>query len=160
MRSLSAIAVAAGLAAATPALAQQFAPSPLLGSWAVEVERLPIPPEARPKSVTFTFAEAGDGRWNSEVQIVDGSGASTKGISTYALNGVPAEVQGSPEADTVAVRLPAPSVLVMALAKGGVPGSTRVYAVAPDGKSMVETAVYFTKEGSPVMRTNYFRRVR
>ena len=160
MKPLSAIVVSAGLAAASPALAQQSAPSPLLGSWSVEIERLPMPSEARPKSVTFTFAELSDGRWTGEVEIVDGSGASTKGTATYALNGVPAEVQGSPEADTIAVRLPAPGVLVMALAKGGVPGSTRVYAVGADGKSMVETAVYFTNEGSPVMRTNYFTRLR
>lgn len=160
MKYLAAIAIAASVAATAPAFAQQSVPSPLLGSWAVEIERLPMPPEARPKSVTFTFAEASDGRWSGEVEIVDGNGASTKGTTTYALNGVPAEVQGSPEADTVAVRLPMPDVLVMALAKGGVPGSTRVFAAAPDGKSMVETAVYFTNEGTPVMRTNYFTRVR
>ncbi len=42
------------LAAAVPAAAGPAPASPLLGSWSVDLTRLPIPPEARPKSVTIT----------------------------------------------------------------------------------------------------------
>jgi hypothetical protein len=38
--------------------------------------------------------------------------------------------------------------------------STRIYAVLPDKRSLVETAVYPGKDGVPVMKTNYFTRVR
>jgi hypothetical protein len=47
----------------------------------------------------------------------------------------------------------------MMLGKGGVPANTRVYAVAADGRTMVEAANYFGSDGKPVMRTNYFTRM-
>ena len=39
-------------------------------------------------------------------------------------------------------------------------GTFMSLAVSPDGKTMTETVVYFTAEGRPAMRTNYFNRVR
>lgn len=145
---------------ATPGAAQPAARSPLLGTWAVDVSKLPIPPEQRPKSVTFTYSEAGEGKWATQVDIVGPDGSASHGTASYLRDGTAWPVQGSPEADTTAVMTPQPGVLVMALSKGGVPGSIRIYTVAPDGKSMTETATYFTREGKPVMRTNYFNRVR
>jgi hypothetical protein len=79
---------------------------------------------------------------------------------TAALDGTPSAVKNSPEADTAAVKLPSPDVLVMALLKNGVLVSTRIYAVLPGNRSLVETAVYPGKDGVPVMKTNYFTRVR
>jgi hypothetical protein len=144
----------------TPVLAGSPNASPLVGSWAVDIARLPMPPEARPKSVTITFNESGDGKWTTQVEVVgpDGSKSHAEGIAT--LDGTPAPVKGNLEADVAAAKLPVPNVLVMMLSRAGVPASTRVYAVAVDGKSMVETAAYFEKDGSPVMRTNYFTRIR
>ena len=159
MRALFAILVAAGAMHAVPALAQTSTASPLLGSWAVEVERLPIPPEARPKSVTITYSDAGGGKWRTNVDILGGDGSESHAVGTYTLDGIPAHVEG-PEADTAAVKLAAPNVMVLALAKGGIPASTRIYTVAPDGKTMIETAVYFSHDGKPIMRTNYFTRLR
>lgn len=143
-----------------PAAAQPAARSPLLGTWAVDVSRLPIPPEQRPKSVTFTYSEASEGKWATQVDIVGADGSASHGTTSYLRDGTAWPVQGSPEADTTAVMTPQPGVLVMALSKGGIPGSIRIYTVAPDGKSMTETATYFTREGKPVMRTNHFNRVR
>jgi hypothetical protein len=151
---------AACLSVAMPALAQPVTPSPLLGTWAVDVSKLPIPPEQRPKSVTFTFNDAGGGKWSTLVDIVAPDGSATHGIATYVRDGTSWPVQGSPEADTSAVMTPKSDVLVMALSKGGMPGSIRIYTVAPDGKSMTETATYFGRDGKPVMRTNYFNRIR
>lgn len=146
---------------AGPALAQTPPASPLLGSWAVDVARLPVPPEARPKSVTMTFSDAGGGKWRTNVDILAGDGSERHMTSTYTPDGTPAPILGDQmEADRSAVKLPEPGVMVLALTKGGTPASTRVYAVGPDGKSMVETAVYFDDNGNPIMRTNYFNRVR
>lgn len=145
---------------AAPAAAQPTAKPPLLGTWAVDVSRLPIPPEQRPKSVTFTYSDVGEGKWATQVDIVGPDGSASHGTASYLRDGTAWPVQGSPEADTTAVVTPLPNVLVMALSKGGVPGSIRIYTVAPDGKTMVETATYFTRDGKPVMRTNYFNRVR
>lgn len=80
---------------------------------------------------------------------------------TNALDGTPSSITGDlAEADSVAAKLPAPNVMVMQLAKGGIPASTRVYTVAADGKTMIETAAYVGPDGKPLLRTNYFRRVR
>lgn len=143
-----------------PALARPSNASALIGSWAVDVSRLPIPPEARPKRVTITFGDAGNGKWATQVDIVDAGGTKSHAEATASLDGMAAPVKDSPEADITAVKMPAPNVLVMQLGKGGMPASTRVYTVAADGKSMIEIAAYFGDGGVPVMRTNYFTRVR
>jgi len=164
LKTLFAILLAAGAMQSAPALAESSsakvpAPSPLLGSWAVDVSRLPIPLEARPKSVTITFADAGGAKWKVNVDIVDAGGSKINAYGTYALDGTAAPGQGSTiEADTGAIRMPVPNVLVLGLGKDGMPASTRIYTVNADGKSMVETAV--NHNGVPVMRTNYFTRIR
>ena len=160
MKALIAMLLVAGLIQGVPARAGSSAASPLLGSWAVDVSRLPMPPAARPKSVTFTFSDAGGGKWTTHVDIVDASGVASHATSTASLDGTPAPIKDSIEADTVALKLPAPNVLVMDLVKGGIPASTRVYTVAADGKTLTETAAYAGGNGMPMMRTNYFRRVR
>lgn len=135
--------------------------SPLLGSWAVDVSRLPVPPQSRPKSVTFTFTEVEPGKWRSDVDIKSGDGSDRRMTSTCRLDSSPCAIEGDKmEADLAAAKLPEPSVMILALTKSGVPASTRIYAVAPDGRTMVETAVYFGTDGKPIMRTNYFSRVR
>lgn len=135
--------------------------SPLLGTWEVDVSRLPVPPEARPKSVTMTYTDVGSGRWRADVDIKGGDGSDRQMSSTCALDGSACRIQGDmAEADTAAMKNPQPGVLILTLVKGSIPASTRVYAVAPDGKTMVETAVYFTDDGKPIMRTNYFNRMK
>jgi hypothetical protein len=160
MKALYAILLVAGVIQTAPVLARSSTASPLLGSWAVDVSRLPIPPTARPKSVTITFSDAGGGKWTTRVDIVDASGAVSHAVSNAALDGTAASVKDSIEADTVALKLPAPNVLVMDLVKKGIPASTRVYTVAADGKTLTETAAYAGGNGLPMMRTNYFTRVR
>jgi hypothetical protein len=158
MRALFSTLLLASAIQASPALSQSA--SPLLGRWAVDVSRLAMPPETRPKSVTFTFSDAGGGKWTTKVDIFGGDGSERHMSSTYALDGSPAPIQGDmAEADIGAVKLPEPNVMVLQLGKDGGPASTRVYVVAPDGKTMIETAAYTGPDGKPLMRTNYFNRV-
>ncbi|HEY2397064.1 MAG TPA: hypothetical protein VGH81_13960 [Rudaea sp.] len=157
---LFAILLVAVLMPHASVLASSSNASPLIGSWVVDVSRLPMPPQARPKRVTITFSDAGDGAWRTDVDIVDAGGAQSRAVSTATLDGKPTPVVGSSEADIVAVKMPVPNVLVLALGKGGIPASTRIYAAAADRKTMIETAVYFGDNGLPVTRTNYFTRVR
>jgi hypothetical protein len=172
MKNLSALAALLVLLVVTPtspiaaeprvsAPAGSLSESALIGSWAVDITRLPIPPQARPKSVTITFGDSGDGGWITHVDIVDAGGAQSHTVGTATLNGKPAPVAGSAEADTAAVKMPVPNVLVLSLGRGGIPASTRVYAVAADGKTMIETVVYFWDHDQPIpaMRTNYFTRI-
>lgn len=160
MKKSFVILLVAGLIWQVPAMARSSAASPLLGSWAVDVSKLPMPQAARPRRVTIHFSDAGENRWSMDVDIVDAGGAEIHSTGTAALDGSPAHVEGSPEADTAAMKHPAPNVLIVALARGGVPASTRIYAAQLDGRSMIETAVYFGNDGVPIMRTNYFRRAR
>ena len=140
-------------------LASPPAASPLIGSWAVDIARLPVPPQARPKSVTFTFSESGDGMLKMQVHIVGPDGSESHSVATANLDGAPAPVTGSMEADVAAVKMPAPNVLVLMLAKEKAPASTRIFTVSADGKTMIETAAYFGPEGRPLMRTNHFSRI-
>lgn len=133
--------------------------SPLIGRWAVDVSRLPMATEARPRSVTITFAGSADATWSTQVDIVDAGGNASHATGTTRLDGTPATVTGSAEADVAATTMPRPDVLVMSLAKGGEPANTRIYAVAADGRTMVETAAYFGTDGKPVLRTHYFTRL-
>ncbi len=122
-------------ATVAPATAQPAARSPLLGTWAVDVSKLPIPPEQRPKSVTFTYSEASDGKWATQVDIVAPDGSATHGTTSYLRDGTAWPVQGSPEADTTAVMTPQPGVLVMALSKGACPARSASTRLRPTGRA-------------------------
>lgn len=150
---LATVSLSASVLAAPPA------ETPLLGSWAVDVSQLPVPPQARPKSVTITFREAQNGALTTNVDIVAPDGSENRSTANVDLEGKVMPVTNSIEADVVAGKMPAPNVLVLVLSKGGVPGSTRIYTVSNDGDAMVETATYFGADGQPLMRTNYFKRV-
>ena len=148
--------------ASTPALAVTPAhpsASPLLGTWSLDTSRMPMPPDQRPKSVAFTFGDVGGDKLDLRVDIVYAPGQEVHSTSTVALDGTPAAVENSPEADHVSVKRPTPGVLVMALQKEGVLVSTRIYSVTPDGKGLVETNVYPGNKDSLVMKTNYFTRL-
>ena len=138
--------------------ADEHSVSPLIGTWSVDVSRLPVPPEARPKKVTITFGDAGAEKLSMLVSIVDAAGTEAKATSQYTLDGKPVPLTGTAEADTGALKAPSPGVLILALSKNGNGASTRIYAAKPGGNEMVETAVYYGKDGSPIMRTNYFSR--
>ena len=159
MKILRSMLVAIALGLAMTAHSDEPGISALEGKWAVDVSLLPIPAEARPKSVTITFAEAEDGRLATRVEVVSSSDTTIYAESVAELNGTPVAVKGNLEADTIAAAMPAPGVLIMQLSRGGVPGSTRVYTLSADRKSMIETAANFGDDGRPFMRTNYFRRV-
>lgn len=158
MKALVTLALIAGLVQSMPLPAQAAADTPLVGSWGLDTSRMSLAPEARPRSVTISFSHAG-AQWTTHVDIVSADGAESHAIGTATLDGAPAAVQGSPEADIAAFKMPAPNVLVVSLSKGGIPGSTRIYSVDPDGKHLVETSAYFGDQGMPVFKTYYFSRV-
>lgn len=144
---------------ATPAFAESSSASPLVGRWAIDVAKLPMPPEARPKSVTLDFQDPGSGKWSTQVQIVDQNGGEMHAAATLPLDGTPGRVTGNYWADVSAVKMPAPNVLVMQLVDHGTPASTRIYSVAEDGRTLTETKAFFGKDGSPILQTITFNRV-
>jgi hypothetical protein len=148
------------LLSAVVALARAPARSPLVGRWVLEVDKLTMPPEARPKSVTLEFGEAADGKWTTRVQIVDQADHELHSQSTLSLDGTPGTSSGTYWVDVCAATMPAPSVLVMECAWQGVPAWTRVFSVDKDSRTLRETEAYFKKDGTPVMRIAQFSRAR
>lgn len=132
----------------------------LVGSWAVDTSRLPIPAEARPKSVTITFSDEGADRLRTKVEVIDPAGTRLEAEGVTPLDGSPTPVKSNFEADVSATTMPRPEVLIMQLAKNGSPASTRIYSVSADGKTMIETVAYFRPDGQPALRKNYFSRLR
>lgn len=130
---------------------------PLVGSWSLDVTR--IPAEERPRRVILTFRVSGDREWTGLAEIVGPDGSVQHAETTAVADGVPVPVTGNMEfANTVSLRQPAPNTLVMTFAKNGAPVSTRVYTVENDRKSMKETIVW-AGDVSPRMVTTYFNRV-
>lgn len=140
--------------------AEANANSPLIGAWSVDTSKLPMAPSARPRSVTITFSEAGGQRLRAKVEVIDPTGARLEAEGVTPLDGSPTPVKSNFEADVSATTMPRQEVLIMQLGKNGSPASTRIYSVGTDGNSMIETVAYFSPDGQPVLRKNYFTRVR
>lgn len=146
---------------ATPAAtAQMQAPSPLLGTWELDVARMPFPPEKRPKAVTITYSDAGQSRWRTTLDVIGGDGVRIRAEGTYPLDGTAAPSQGYPGVDMIATRVPAPNVMVAAFYKEHMPRTTRTYIVTPDGRMMTETVVWLNLNGKPEITTSTFNRAR
>ena len=95
-----------------------------------------------------------------KVEVIDPAGGKLEADGETPLDGTPTPVTSNFEADWSATFMPRPEVLVVQLAKNGSPASTRIYAVGADGNSMIETVAYFDAEGRPMLRKNYFARLR
>ncbi|MDR6840591.1 hypothetical protein J2W94_000855 [Pseudoxanthomonas sacheonensis] len=141
-----------------PTFAAPTAESPLLGRWTLDIGTLPMPPEARPKSVTLDFRDAAGGKLTTRAEIVDQSDNKMHAESTLSLDGTPGRASGTYWVDVLAAKMPAPNVLVMQFVYEGIPRSTRVYSVSADGRVLTETEAYFKEDGTPVMRTAFFTR--
>lgn len=154
-RLVFALIVASGLASTSHA-----AEPSLMGVWAVDTSRLPMAPAARPKGVTITFTGEGADRLRTKVEVIDPNGGRLDAEGVTPLDGSPTPVKSNFEADVSATTMPRPDVLIMQLGKNGTPASTRIYAVGRDGNSMIETVAFFGPDGQPVLRRNYFTRLR
>ncbi len=159
MKTLLSILLSLSLVFVFAANAESPERSALIGAWAVDVSKLPMPPEARPKRVTITFDQSERGRWSTKVEVVDASGATYRAEGVNSLDGTPAPVTGGFESDIASATMPTPDVLILTLGRDGVPGSTRIYTVVRGGKSMIETSSYFGDDGRPIVRTHYFDRL-
>ena len=160
MKTLIAMLLTTLVLLAAPAHADSAVASPLVGRWTLEVDRLPMPPEARPRRVGLEFRDAGAGRWTTHVEIVHADGSRMHADSTLPLDGTPGAIDGDYWADVATMKMPAPNVLVVQLVDDGVPSSTRVYSVAGDNDTLTETKAFFAKDGTPILQTTVFKRVR
>ncbi len=153
------------LMAGVPAVAgpQDSAASrfPFLGTWELDLSRMPANYGPPPRRVLYTFEDAGDGQWRTTVDITAPDGSVRHMAVRYARDGSASAGEGDQsEADSAAINQPAPNVLVMSLAKNKMLGSVRVYAISSDGKEMTESAAAADARGAPFVRNFHFRRLR
>jgi hypothetical protein len=151
---------------AVPAVAGPESPaaadrSPFLGTWELDLSRMPANYGPPPRRVLYTFEDAGAGQWRTIVDITAPDGSVRHMAVRYARDGSVSAGEGDlSEADSAAINQPAPNVLVMSLSKNKVLGSVRVYAVSLDGKEMTESAAAADSGGAPFVRNFHFRRLR
>ncbi|WP_294329019.1 hypothetical protein [uncultured Sphingomonas sp.] len=153
------------LMAGVPAVAGQedsaAGRSPFLGTWELDLSRMPANYGPPPRRVLYTFEDAGDGHWRTTVDITAPDGSIRHMAVRYARDGSASAGEGDQsEADSAAINQPAPNVLVMSLSKNKMLGSVRVYAISSDGKEMTESAAAADSGGTPFVRNFHFRRVR
>lgn len=151
--------VAALLVAFALHVVPAVAASPVVGRWALDIASLPMPPDARPKSVTLTFAQPDSGTWQTDIEIVAPDGGRMDAAATLPLDGTPGKVTGSYWADVGTAKMPAPNVVVVQLAYQGTPSSTRIYSVSDDGATLTETKAFFSKDSQPMLQTTTFKRL-
>jgi hypothetical protein len=140
-----------------PVFSASLAQSPLIGTWALDLARMPV--EERPNRVTIKLAVTAENKWAIHIEIVGPDGAERYADSMAATDGVAVPISGTLDfVDSVSLRQPAPNTLVMTLGKAGAPVSTRVYTVAKDRQSMTETIVWAGSD-IPQLETTHFNRV-
>lgn len=131
--------------------------SPLVGSWSLDIMK--IPADERPSKMTISFRVSPDQQWTTRVEMVGPDGRVMSAESTAALDGVPVPISGNmPFIDSASLRQPAPNTLVMTLGKNGAAVSTRVYAVSKDQQTMTETIVWAGQK-IPRLETTHYRRI-
>ncbi|MDG2535135.1 hypothetical protein P6144_15855 [Sphingomonas sp. HITSZ_GF] len=135
--------------------------SPFLGTWELDLSRMPDSYGPPPKRVTFTFRDVGAGQWRTEIDITAPDDSVRHSAVQYRRDGrmVPGEGDTG-EADSAAFLSPAPNVLVMGLAKNRTLGAVRTYVISADGREMTESAANVDETGAPFVRSFHFRRIR
>jgi hypothetical protein len=151
------IAIAACLGAATPAPAAQAAGgSLLLGTWHVDVTKLPVPEP--PKGVTLTLAQVAQDAVKMTIDVTNTDGTIIHSESTFKTDGSASPVQGSLDVDTVSVTLPNQRTLIMGTGMKGHSSNTRVFALSDDSRQMTENIVSHDANGVPHSRANIWTR--
>jgi hypothetical protein len=144
------------LIATVPAFADQG--NLLVGTWTVDVSKLTMPDP--PNSVTIVLAEVGGGKYKMTVDIVDHSGATRHGESTFTPDGTASPAVGTADYDVVSMTMPSRRILVMGGGFKGHPANTRIFSLSDDGKHMIETVVGHAPDGLPNTRVDFWTRSR
>ena len=157
MRVLTLIAIAACLGATTPSdAAQAVEGSLLLGTWHVDVKKLPVPQP--PKDVTLTLTQVAQGEIRMTIDVTNTDGTVIHSESTFKTDGSASPVQGSLDVDTVSVTLPNRRTLIMGTGMKGHPSNTRVFALSDNSRQMTENIVSHDANGVPHARANTWTR--
>ena len=155
-----AAAAVAGLALAA-VTADAAASAKFLGTWNLDLSKAPpaaagAPPA--PKSVTLVTSDAGGGKWKSTIDVVGADGKTTHEESTYSLDGKPAPLTGSANADTISVTSPDADTLVIVESKAGKAGDKVTIKLSADGNQQMASTEGTGPDGKPMTRTETYNR--
>lgn len=163
--TLFVVSALTGLAGEAPAQSpddapRAAAPSRFLGRWQLDLSRMPATYGPPPERVVYRFEQVAGGEWRTTVDITGRDHSVRHMAVRYRPDGTAARGEGeTSEADSAAILLPAPNVLVMNLARNKMPASVRVYTLSADGKEMTEAAADLDGSGEPFIRTFRFKRL-
>jgi len=156
-RFIQAVALALSLGSAVAAPAADGQKHKLLGTWSVDVSKLQQP-DPKPRSVTISLTEAGEGSYRMQVIIEDADGTKSEAGGTFKPDGTAVGGEGSLDVDVVSMTMPSDRILVMGAGMAGNPASTRVFSLSDDGKHMIETIIRHQPDGTPYTRVNTWTR--
>ncbi|MGW8135875.1 hypothetical protein [Sphingomonas zeae] len=148
------------MAQATGISPQGVPTSPFLGRWELDLTRMPDSYGPPPKRVVYDFQVLASGKWRTTIDITAPNDSVRHMMVEYRPDGTFAPGGGdTSEADSAAIMVPTPNVLVMNLAKNKRLGSVRVYTVSADGKEMIESAAAINPLGKPFVRNFRYKRL-
>jgi len=132
------------------ALATAQAKDPFVGTWRLNVAKSTYSPGPAPKSVTSTYAAAGQG-YKVSVKNEPASGPVQEWSYTSNLDGKEVPVSGNnPNADMVAAKRIDANTLESVNKKGGKVTTTQKNVVAADGKTRTVTTTGTDPQGQKI----------
>lgn len=144
----------------SPTMAKPSAQSPFLGTWELDLAKMPVTYGTPPKRVTYRFVDVGQGQWKTLIDITAQDDSVRHMEAQFAHDGTMTGGNGDrSEGDHAAAGSPADNVIVLSLAKDKLLESVRVYAVTKDGKTMTESAADVDDEGVPFVRNFTYHRI-
>jgi hypothetical protein len=133
------------------------APKALVGTWKLNLAKSTFSPGPAPKSMTITYAAAGDGLKIS-VDVVPATGAGQHWEMTGNYDGKDYPVTGNPEADTISMKRVDDTRGESVFKKGGKVAATNTRVLSADGKTLTITSKGTNAQGQPRNDVQVFER--
>jgi hypothetical protein len=145
--------------------AQAAAPDPQwLGTWELDTSKSPMPPyvdttHSPPKSITYTFKDAGGGKWTYQQVIVLSNGKKVESApGTFTTDGSPSPVSDNPQMDSVTVTYPESHTEIATFFKAGKTVAKQTTQLSADGKQRISNVESTDKDGKPVHTTQIWNK--
>jgi hypothetical protein len=159
------MAIMGGIMGLWLAAAQAATPDPQwLGTWEVDLSKSPPGPgvdttQPAPKSVTYTFKDAGGGKWTVQPVIVHADGKKEEPpAATVSIDGTSTPISGNPGFDSVTVTFPDSRTEVATFLKAGKVVRKVTTKLSADGKQRSSSVESTDKDGKPVHTTEIWNK--
>jgi hypothetical protein len=146
------------------AAAQAATPDPQwLGTWEVDLSKSPPPPGADttqppPKSVTYTFKDAGGGKWTVQWVIVHADGKKEEPAAVTVSTDGTSPISGDPSLDSVSLIFPDARTEVATFLKAGKVVRKVTTKLSADGKQRSSSVELTDKDGKPAHTTEIWNK--